>query len=60
VVKRLSLTAQAGNTIFWMNGDLRLNLYNGNVIVSVWQPLTDSLFNERVATFEDNVADVIY
>lgn len=37
-----------------VNGDVRLKLYKGNVIVVGRQSATDSLFDESIATFEDD------
>ena len=37
-----------------VNGDVRLKLYKGNVIVAGRQSATDSLFDESIATFEDD------
>lgn len=37
-----------------VNGDVRIKLYKGNVIVAGRQSATDSLFDESIATFEDD------
>src|SRR5690606_19114809 len=37
-----------------VNGSVRLKLYKGNVIVAGRQSASDSLFDERIATFEDD------
>ncbi len=37
-----------------VNGNVRLKLYKGNVILVGRQSETDSLFDERIATFEDD------
>lgn len=37
-----------------VNGTVRLNLYKGNVAVSGRRSETDSLFDERIVTFEDD------
>lgn len=37
-----------------VNGSVRLKLYKGNVVVVGRQSDTDSLFDERIATFEDD------
>ena len=37
-----------------VNGEVRLKLYKGNVIVAGRQSATDSLFDESIATFEDD------
>lgn len=37
-----------------VNGDVKLKLYKGNVIVVGRQSATDSLFDESIATFEDD------
>jgi len=37
-----------------VNGDVRMKLYKGNVIVVGRQSATDSLFDESIATFEDD------
>ena len=37
-----------------VNGKVRLKLYKGNVIVVGRESLTDSLFDESIATFEDD------
>jgi argininosuccinate synthase len=37
-----------------VNGSVRLKLYKGNVIVAGRRSASDSLFDERIATFEDD------
>jgi argininosuccinate synthase len=37
-----------------VNGRVRLKLYKGNVIVVGRESTTDSLFDESIATFEDD------
>lgn len=37
-----------------VNGEVRLKLYRGNVIVTGRRSESDSLFDERIATFEDD------
>jgi argininosuccinate synthase len=37
-----------------VNGEVRLKLYKGNVILVGRQSATDSLFDERIATFEED------
>lgn len=37
-----------------VNGDVRIKLYRGNVVVVGRQSATDSLFDESIATFEDD------
>jgi argininosuccinate synthase len=37
-----------------VNGSVRLKLYKGNVIMAGRRSETDSLFDERIATFEDD------
>lgn len=37
-----------------VNGDVRIKLYKGNVVVVGRQSATDSLFDESIATFEDD------
>ncbi len=38
----------------WVNGTVRVKLYKGNVIVAGRKSETDSLFDERIATFEED------
>jgi len=38
----------------WVNGTVRMKLYKGNVIVAGRKSDTDSLFDERIATFEED------
>jgi argininosuccinate synthase len=51
--ERLMLQAAIDNTQSVVNGDVRLKLYKGNVIV-VGRQSDDSLFDEAIATFEDD------
>jgi argininosuccinate synthase len=51
--ERLMLQAAIDNTQTVVNGDVRLKLYKGNVIV-VGRQSDDSLFDEAIATFEDD------
>ena len=37
-----------------VNGSVRLKLYKGNVVLVGRQSESDSLFDERIATFEDD------
>ena len=37
-----------------VNGTVRVKLYKGNVIIAGRASDTDSLFDERIATFEDD------
>jgi argininosuccinate synthase len=37
-----------------VNGTVRLKLYKGNVMLVGRQSATDSLFDDRIATFEDD------
>lgn len=37
-----------------VNGEVRLKLYKGNVIVAGRRSATDSLFDPSIATFEDD------
>ena len=47
------LQAAIDETQRWVNGDVRLRLYKGNVMV-LGRRSTDSLFDPSVATFEDD------
>jgi len=38
----------------WVNGVVRLKLYKGNISVTGRKSAADSLFDERIATFEDD------
>ena len=38
-----------------VNGDVRIKLYKGNVVVVGRRSATDSLFDESIATFEDDL-----
>lgn len=51
--EREMLQAAIDNTQTVVNGDVRLKLYKGNVIV-VGRKSDDSLFDEAIATFEDD------
>ena len=51
--EREMLQAAIDNTQTVVNGDVRLKLYKGNVIV-VGRQSEDSLFDEAIATFEDD------
>ncbi|HCM06103.1 MAG TPA: argininosuccinate synthase [Oceanospirillales bacterium] len=51
--EREMLQAAIDNTQKVVNGDVRLKLYKGNVIV-VGRQSEDSLFDEAIATFEDD------
>ena len=52
--ERLALQALINESQKFVNGSVRLKLYKGNVIVSGRQSSTDSLFDARIATFEDD------
>jgi len=52
--EREALQALIDNTQTRVNGTVRLKLYKGNVIVVGRQSETDSLFDTRIATFEDD------
>tara|TARA_R110000824_G_scaffold7892_4_gene35806 strand:+ start:31040 stop:32251 length:1212 start_codon:yes stop_codon:yes gene_type:complete len=51
--EREALQALIDNTQRYVNGTVRLKLYKGNVIV-VGRESSDSLFDENIATFEDD------
>lgn len=51
--ERLMLQAAIDETQHWVNGDVRLRLYKGNVTV-LGRRSADSLFDASVATFEDD------
>jgi argininosuccinate synthase len=51
--ERKMLQAMIDQSQFYVNGDVRVKLYKGNVIV-VGRRSADSLFDEKVATFEDD------
>ena len=51
--EREALQALIDNTQRFVNGSVRLKLYKGNVIV-VGRESNDSLFDESIATFEDD------
>jgi argininosuccinate synthase len=52
--ERTALQAMIDDTQKYVNGTVRLKLYKGNVIVVGRQSETDSLFDEAMATFEDD------
>ncbi len=52
--ERLALQRLIDATQTTVNGTVRLKLYKGNVIVSGRRSDTDSLFDESIATFEDD------
>lgn len=52
--EREMLQAAIDQTQQVVNGDVRLKLYKGNVVVVGRQSETDSLFDESIATFEDD------
>jgi argininosuccinate synthase len=51
--ERVALQALIDNSQQYVNGKVRLKLYKGNVIV-VGRESADSLFDENIATFEDD------
>ena len=51
--ERRALQALIDETQTFVNGDVRLKLYKGNVTV-VGRRSEDSLFDENIATFEDD------
>ena len=51
--ERLAIQSLVDNSQQYVNGKVRLKLYRGNVIV-IGRESTDSLFDEDVATFEDD------
>ena len=51
--ERLAIQALVDNSQQFVNGKVRLKLYKGNVIV-VGRESDDSLFDENIATFEDD------
>jgi argininosuccinate synthase len=51
--ERRMLQAAIDNTQTYVNGDVRVKLYKGNVIVTGRRSV-DSLFDESVATFEED------
>lgn len=51
--ERLMMQAAIDDSQKWVNGDVRLRLYKGNVIV-LGRRSDDSLFDASVATFEDD------
>ncbi|MDF1644678.1 MAG: argininosuccinate synthase [Pseudomonadales bacterium] len=52
--ERTALQAMIDDTQKYVNGTVRLKLYKGNVIVVGRQSEADSLFDEAMATFEDD------
>jgi len=52
--ERTALQALIDASQVTVNGIVRLKLYKGNVIVAGRQSVTDSLFDENIATFEDD------
>ncbi len=52
--ERTMLQAAIDQTQSVVNGEVRLKLYKGNVMVVGRQSATDSLFDSRIATFEDD------
>ncbi|MGC9456520.1 MAG: argininosuccinate synthase [Halothiobacillaceae bacterium] len=52
--ERRMLQAAIDETQRVVNGDVRLKLYKGNVIVAGRRSATDSLFDPSIATFEDD------
>lgn len=52
--ERLMMQAMIDASQNSVNGDVRIKLYKGNVIVVGRQSATDSLFDESIATFEDD------
>ncbi len=51
--ERVALQALIDNSQLYVNGKVRLKLYKGNVMV-VGRESADSLFDENIATFEDD------
>ena len=52
--ERLALQALIDHTQARVNGWVRLKLYKGNVVVVGRKSDTDSLFDEKIATFEED------
>lgn len=52
--ERTMLQAAVDETQKVVNGTVRLKLYKGNVIVVGRKSATNSLFNEEIATFEED------
>ncbi len=52
--ERLMMQAAIDQTQAVVNGDVRLKLYKGNVMVVGRRSATDSLFDESIATFEED------
>jgi argininosuccinate synthase len=52
--EREALQALIDKTQETVNGVVRMKLYKGNVIVAGRKSETDSLFDESIATFEDD------
>ena len=51
--ERLCLQALIDQSQHWVNGEVRLKLYKGNVVVT-GRRSEDSLFDESIATFEED------
>ncbi|MCG6870904.1 MAG: argininosuccinate synthase [Gammaproteobacteria bacterium] len=52
--ERLMLQAAIDHSQTVVNGEVRLSLHKGNVLISGRRSETDSLFDENIATFEDD------
>lgn len=52
--ERLALQALIDQSQLSVNGNVRLKLYKGNVILSGRESASDSLFDVKIATFEDD------
>jgi len=52
--ERLALQALIDQSQQYINGAVRLKLYKGNVIVVGRESMTDSLYDGRIVTFEDD------
>jgi argininosuccinate synthase len=52
--EREMLQTMIDKSQYHVNGKVRLKLYKGNVIVIGRESKTDSLFDEKIATFEDD------
>ena len=52
--ERLMMQTMIDASQIRVNGDVRVKLYKGNVTVVGRQSVTDSLFDESIATFEDD------
>ncbi|MBN1379050.1 MAG: argininosuccinate synthase [Gammaproteobacteria bacterium] len=53
--ERQALQAMIDNTQRYVNGVVRVKLYKGNVIIAGRKSDSDSLFDEAIATFEDDI-----